>query len=244
MENSPESVSSFMKISPETISIFKHCASINPGIIVDPGNVIYSMSESRTIRLQATVQENFPVQFALVNLNQFLNTLSLVNSPELEFQDDHVDISSADGKQKFQYWFSDPAIIQQYNKPLKFDVTYDIEFNISREDLSQLNRAASVIGAEDICVYSHENDSEIYVSAIDKQQNMGKGNNFALKIGENTGLSDKSFKIYFRKSNLKLTGNDFTVKVTKGLSTWYAINANVPELLFHIAIERDSEINV
>ena len=73
---------------------------------------------------------------------------------------------------------------------------------------------------------------------------MGKGNNFALKIGENTGLSDKSFKIYFRKSNLKLTGNDFTVKVTKGLSTWYANNANVPELLFHIAIERDSEINV
>ena len=68
------------------------------------------------------------------------------------------------------------------------------------------------------------------------------GNHFDLVVGSDSSLDGKHFKIFFRKTNLKLTNNDYHVKVSsKGLSTWIAEDAQVPSLLFHIAVERDSE---
>lgn len=226
-----------MKLSNETIAVLKHAASINSGIIIDPGSMIFSMHESKTTRMQATVQEDFPVQIALINLNQFLNSLSLFTDPELEFAEESVIITD-NNDQKIQYYYSDPAVIQQTNKQLKADISYEFEFNLSKEDLSQLNRAAAVIGVDDICVYN--DGSNIYISALDKRRQAG--NHFDLMVGSDSSLEGKHFKIYFRKTNLKLTNNDYHVKASSnGLSTWIAKDAQVPSLLFYIATERDSE---
>lgn len=225
-----------MKLSHETISVLKHCASINPGIIIDPGNMIFSMHESKTVRLQATVQEDFPVQIALINLNQFLNSLSLFTDPELEFMEESIIISS--NGQKIQYYYSDPSVIQQSNKQLKAEIDYEFEFNLSKEDLAQLNKAAAVIGVDDICVYN--DGADIYISALDKRRQAG--NHFDLMVGSDSSLEEKHFKIFFRKTNLKLTNNNYHVKVSsKGLSTWIAEEAQIPSLLFYIATEKDSE---
>lgn len=227
-----------MKLSNETIAILKHAAGINPGIILDENsNIIFSMHESKTTRMQATVTETFPVQIALINLNQFLNSLSLFQDPELEFNQDSVVISGNNG-QKIQYYYSDPAVIQQSNKQLKADIDYEFEFNISKEDLAQLNKASSIIGVDDICVYNDGTD--IYISAMDKRRQAG--NHFDLAVGTDTSLEGKHFKIFFRKTNLKLTSNDYHVKVSsKGLSTWIAEDAQVPSLIFYCAVEKDSE---
>ena len=226
-----------MKLSHETIAILKHAASINPGIIIDPGSMIFSMHESKTTRMQATVQEDFPVQVALINLNQFLNSLTLFTDPELEFCEESVFITGNNG-QKIQYYYSDPSVIQQSNKQLKAEIDYEFEFNLSKEDISQLNKAAAVIGVDDICVYN--DGADIYISALDKRRQAG--NHFDFMVGSDSSLEGKHFKIFFRKTNLKLTNNNYHVKVSsKGLSTWIAEDAQIPSLLFYIATERDSE---
>ena len=227
-----------MKISHETIAILKHCATINPGIIIDKdSNILFSLHESKTVRLQAQVQETFPVQIALINLNQFLNSLSLFQDPELEFMEESVFITGNNG-QKIQYYYSDPAVIQQSNKQLKAEIPYEFEFNISKEDLAQLNKASAIIGVDDICVYN--DGADIYISVLDKRRQAG--NHFDLVVGSDSSLEGKHFKIFFRKANLKLTNNDYYVKVSsKGLSTWIAEDAQVPSLVFYIATERDSE---
>lgn len=229
-----------MKLSQETINTLKHAASINPSIMIDAGNMIFSVHESRTVRMQATVEETFPQSFALINLNQFLNIISLVDDAELTFNDDNVLITSSNGNQKMTYFFSDPAVIQQSNKQIKSDIQYDFSFNITRDDLQKLNRAAAAIMADDICVYNE--GAEIYVSALDKKKQAG--NTFKLLVGSDSALEGKNFKVYFRKNNLKLTNNDFTVSVSsRGVSTWKAMDSSVPELIFYIVIERDSEFN-
>lgn len=229
-----------MKLSQETINTLKHAASINPSIMIDAGNMIFSVHESRTVRMQATVEETFPQSFALINLNQFLNIISLVDDAELIFNDDNVLITSSNGNQKMTYFFSDPAVIQQSNKQIKSDIQYDFSFNITRDDLQKLNRAAAAIMADDICVYNE--GAEIYVSALDKKKQAG--NTFKLLVGSDSALEGKNFKVYFRKNNLKLTNNDFTVSVSsRGVSTWKAMDSSVPELIFYIVIERDSEFN-
>lgn len=226
-----------MKISVETMNLLKHAATINTGIIIDPGNMIYSMHESRTVRMQATVTETFPQEFALINLNQFLNTVNLVDDPELTFKGDHVEIVSPNGTQRLKYYFSDPEVIQQSNKQLKADVSYELQFSITKEQLNGLNKAAATIGADDVCVFNR--GADIYISALDKRRQ--NGNNYEIELMSNSELENKSFKVYFRKTNLKLTANDFNVSISsKGISTWVAQNPNVPELLFHIAVERDS----
>lgn len=229
-----------MKLSQETISVLKHAASIQPGICIDAGNMIFSVHDSRAVRMQATIEETFPQSFAMINLNQFLNIISLFDDPELSFNDDHVLISSQSGNQTMQYYFSDPTMINQSNKQLSADLHYEFSFNLSSDDISKLNKAASAIAADDICVYNK--GSDIFVTALDKRRQTG--NTFELLVGTDTAIENKNYRVYFRKNNLKLTNNDFNVSVSsRGLSTWKAINANVPELLFYIAIERDSDFN-
>lgn len=229
-----------MKLSHETISILKHAAAINPGICIDAGNMIFSVHESRTVRMQATVEETFPQSFALINLSQFLNIIALVDDPELTFNDDYVVITSPNGNQTMQYYFADPAVVQQSNKALKADIQYEFSFNVTKDDLTKLNRAAAAISADDVCVFNRGTD--IFMSVLDKRRQMG--NNFEILVGSDSDLEGKNYKVYFRKNNLKLTNNDFYVSVSsKGLSTWKAKDAGVPELLFHVAIERDSEFN-
>ena len=93
------------------------------------------------------------------------------------------------------------------------------------------------VGADDVCVFNR--GADIYISALDKRRQ--NGNNYEIELMSNSELENKSFKVYFRKTNLKLTANDFNVSISsKGISTWVAQNPNVPELLFHIAVERDS----
>lgn len=231
-----------MKLSNDTINILKQAASINPGIIIDPGQDVFSMQENKTVRMQACVNEEFPKQFAIMNLNQFLNVLSLFDSPELDFQDDKVEITSDTSNQKVIYYYSDPEVVKQDNKKLKAEIEYEIEFDLTRADLATLNKAASTIGVEDICVYSDKGSSDVCLAALNKARQ--SGNAFELVIGSDDSLTDKAFKVYFRKSNLKLTNNDFHVKLsTKGLSTWIATDTSLKELLFHIAIEKDSKFN-
>lgn len=227
-----------MKLSQNTISILKHAASIHPGICIDQGDMIFSVHESRTVRMQAKVEETFPQQFALMNLNQFLNTLALIDDPELTFYDGYCVISSPSGNQTMQYYFSDPEIVQQPNKTLKAELVYNFSFNLSCADFVKLNRAAGAINADDICVFNR--GAEIYMSALNKRRQTG--NTFELLVGSDSELEGKEYKVFFRKNNLKLTNNDFLVSISdKGISTWKATDAAVPELLFHVAIERDSE---
>lgn len=229
-----------MKLSQETISVLKHAASIQPGICIDAGNMIFSVHDSRAVRMQATIEETFPQSFAMINLNQFLNIISLFDDPELDFNEEYVLITSQTGNQKMQYYFSDPSIINQSNKQLSADLQYEFSFNLSRDDFLKLNKAAAAISADDICVYN--NGSDIIITALDKR--MQTGNNFELLVGTDSTLEDKKYKVFFRKNNLKLTNNDFHVSVSsRGLSTWKATDAAVPELIFYVAIERDSEFN-
>lgn len=226
-----------MKLSQETINILKHAAGINPGILIDEGSDIFAVHESKTVRMQAKIEEEFPNTFALVNLNQFLNTISLIDDPELTFQDDHVVITSPDGTQKVQYYFSDPNVVNQSNKRLKADIEYEFSFEVTKDELTRLGKAAATIGADDVMVYN--DGANIYMAVLDKRRQAG--NEFNLLVGSNSSLEGKEYRVFFRKGNLKLTGNDFHVDVSsRGISTWTAKDSVIPELLFYVAIERDS----
>ena len=76
-----------MKLSEHTISVLKNYANINQNLVVKEGNELLTMSSMKNIVAKATVEESFPRELAIYDLNEFLASISLFTNPILEFED-------------------------------------------------------------------------------------------------------------------------------------------------------------
>ena len=65
-----------MKLSTNTVQVLKNFASINQNLVIKEGNEIKTMSAMKNIVAKATVEETFPKQVAIYDLNEFLGCLS------------------------------------------------------------------------------------------------------------------------------------------------------------------------
>ena len=69
-----------MKLSDNTLTVLKNFAGINNSILVKEGNRLRTISVAKNILAEADIKEDFPRDFAIYDLNQFLNCL-LYTSP-------------------------------------------------------------------------------------------------------------------------------------------------------------------
>ena len=84
-----------MKLSDKTIKLLKNFSSINQSILFKEGSKLRTISVMKNILAEATVDEEFPKDFGIYDLVQFLNGLDLHETPELDFtRDEHVVILS------------------------------------------------------------------------------------------------------------------------------------------------------
>jgi hypothetical protein len=70
-----------MKLSTETISVLKNFSTINANLMVKAGSSLSTMSAMKNIVAKADVSEEFPSDFAIYDLNEFLSALSLFGNP-------------------------------------------------------------------------------------------------------------------------------------------------------------------
>ena len=82
-----------MKLSNQTISVLKNFASINQNLVIKEGNEFTTMSAMKNIVAKAEVEEIFPKEVAIYDLNEFLAALSLFTNPILDFDDGFVMIT-------------------------------------------------------------------------------------------------------------------------------------------------------
>ena len=78
-----------MKLSDNTLNLLKNFSSINPSLLFKQGNSLRTMSVAKNILAEVEITEEFPNDFAIYDLNQFLNTLNLHKDPELDFATNH-----------------------------------------------------------------------------------------------------------------------------------------------------------
>ena len=74
-----------MKLSDKTLVILKNFAGINNSILVKRGDNLRTISLAKNILAEANINEEFPRDFAIYDLNQILNGLGLHQDPELDF---------------------------------------------------------------------------------------------------------------------------------------------------------------
>ncbi len=99
-----------MKLSDNALAILKNFAGINNSILVKEGNKLRTISVAKNILAEAEIKEEFPRDFAIYDLNQFLNGLSLHQDPDLDFNQDTY-LSIKEGKRRVKYFFADPNVI-------------------------------------------------------------------------------------------------------------------------------------
>jgi gp45 sliding clamp, C terminal len=220
-----------MKLSENTINIFKNFASINPSVLVLPGNTISTVTPMKSMYAIASVEESFPRQFAIYELAKFLGITSLFKEPELDFGDKQVKIVS--GRQTVNYTYADPSMIvaPDPNKSINFPAA-DIEFSISQEELQKVVRATAVLQLPDIAVTG--DGTNILVTATNSKN--PTTDVFSIEVGK----TDKTFKMIFVVENIvKLIPGDYNVMISsKGLSKW-----TTDKVLYYVATEANSNFN-
>ena len=139
-----------MKLSNETKEVLKNFSTINQNLVIKEGSEIATMSAMKNIVAKATVEENFPVEFAIYDLNEFLSALSLFTNPDLDFQENYVVITEAGSKGKsLKYWYSEPSVVTTPSKEVTMPSS-EVKFPLQSNVLSEVQKAAAVIGAPDM----------------------------------------------------------------------------------------------
>ena len=221
-----------MKLSEHTTSVLKNFASINQNLVIKEGKTISTMSAMKNIVAKAEVDEDFPREIAIYDLNEFLAALSLFTNPVLDFSENFVMITE-EGKtgNSLKYFYSDPSVVTTPSSEITMPET-EVNFSLDSSDLSKVQRAASVIGSPDLVL--EKNGVGSYLTVKDKKNDTA--NNYSLDV-DVEGQGDYNF--YFKVENLKLMPLTYDVKVSsKNISYFKSQVGNAVE--YWIALEPES----
>ena len=94
-----------MELNEKTLEILRNFATINQNILVKQGKPLRTISEARNVLAKAEIEEEFPLDFGVYNLNEFIGALSLVDKPNLSFKENYVEIGDSSGRSKIKYFF-------------------------------------------------------------------------------------------------------------------------------------------
>ena len=202
-----------MKLSKNTLNMLKNFSDINMSIEIKKGNILRTVSVQKNILAQAELEEDFPQDFAIYELNRFLGAVSLFDDPEFKFNGKSANIGTT--KHSVDYVYCDPSMIVT---PPENNITFpdpEVKFTLSQDALSQIMKASNVLGTPEIAVEGgpHPNDV-IRLKALDV--NNDSTDTFKVVLDER---SDNKFRFVFKTENMKMLPGNYDVEISsKGIS--------------------------
>jgi hypothetical protein len=183
----------------------------------------------KNILAEATVAEDFPKDFGIYDLNQFLNGMSLHQTPDLDFANDGY-VMIREGKMRSKYFFADPnVIVTPPDKAISLP-TEDVCFTLGTDQLEKLLKAAAVYQLPDICAVGEAG----VVKLVVRDKKNGTSNDFAVVVGE----TNSDFCFNFKVENIKVLPGTYDVVVSSKLLSRFTSKNH--DLTYYIALEPDS----
>jgi hypothetical protein len=193
-----------MKLSKKTLAIFKNFANINQNMLIKAGNKQSTRSVENDIFSQATTEDDFPQDFGLYNLKEFLDVVGLFSDPDVEFGERITVISQGDYSIKF---FAAECLshLSLVSKPLpEFESQFSFDF--SEAQIKGLMSAANIVGAKDVNFIS--DGDGVYVCASDTDR--PNSNEVKIKLSDE---SDKKFNLQLKFDRMKFIPGDYRVEI-------------------------------
>ena len=222
-----------MKLSDKTLSLLKNFSTINQSILFKQGNKLRTISVMKNILAETTIDEELPRDFGIYDLGQFLNGLSLHNSPELDFNEDTY-VVIKEGRSRSKYFFADPQVIVTPPEKEMTLPSEDVTFDLSTDQLDKLLKAAAIYQLPDLAVVGGNGVVKIVVR--DKKNDTS--NDFAITVGETSNYFCKNFSFNFKVENIKILPGNYEVVVSQKLLSRF--RSKNQDLTYYIALEPDS----
>ena len=217
-----------MKLSEGTVQILKNFSTVNQSLQFKSGNVLKTISPLKTIFVEATVEETFPKEFALYDLNKILAKISLYKDADLGFDDDKINISTENKKKSDYIKYCSPKIIVT---PPEKSITFgdpDCSFSLSQEDLAWMQRSAGISGSPN---FVFESDGEV-INFIATDIKDDSADQSKIEIGTIEGAK---FRVVMKVENFKLLEGSYDVSIAKkGMARFKHKTINIT---YYIAIE-------
>ena len=219
-----------MKLSDKTINLLKNFSSINQSILFKEGNSLRTISVMKNILAEAKIPEEFPKDFGIYDLNQFLNAISSLHvNPELDFSNNEY-LLIREGKKRNRFFFADPNVIVS---PPEKSITLpseDVSFELDTQVLGTLMKAAAIYQVPDLSVIGEAGVVKLVVH--------DKKNDTSNTHEEVVGETDEEFCFNFKVENIKILPGTYEVVVSKKLLSRFESKNH--ELTYYIALEPDS----
>ena len=215
-----------------TLDVLKNFSEINQSILIKKGKKLKTVSTLKNILAHAEVEEDFPQDFAIYQLNEFIGVLTTMNNPDLTFNDKHVKLSQENGACT-KYFYAEPSVVVAPEKDINMP-SEDINFSLSEKQYNDLLKMSSILQLNDILVKGCTKSNKIFLAVTNKKNDTS--NDYSLEVGEGVG---EPFKMYFKTENLKMVAGDYDVNISsKGISHFKNKNSS---LEYWIALEPDSK---
>lgn len=215
-----------MKISSRTKQILKNFASINQNIILNQGSKIRTISAAKTVYAEADVEESFPSEFLIYDLNEFLGVVGLFEDPDLHFDNNILTISN--GKTSVRFHPAEPSVIIAPKKALSLGEPVS-SFKLDSAGLNSVLKAAGVLKAPTV-TFKGEGGT---ISLVVHDKGNDNSNNFSIEVASN----DTEFEYHVKVEYLsKLLSEDFDVRIQPNKMLVFQGDSK----LYMIAVDSDS----
>lgn len=228
-----------MQISSNTISLLKNFSAINNSIYIKAGNEIWTTSPDKSVIGYCQVQETFPVDFGIYDLNRFLSLVSFFENPDFQFSEDEVKIVAY--KSKTNYRFADPRIIShrnEFDKVEKYirntspNLNYQIQFTLEDDDLQDFLKKSSVLKLSDVLITVQ--DGYVVLQSYDRKNDLS--DKHVLRLDDEIS---NTFSAHLSVDKFKIVSGDYTVLVGESVINF---KNNKHDVQYWIAPDSDTEI--
>ncbi len=224
-----------MKLSDRTIRILTNMSKINKSIQFKEGNELSSLSIQKNVFATTEIEETFPQNFAIYDLDEFLKVMSLTdNQGDLIF-DNQAFVTVRTNRTQAKYFFADPSIVQQPPEKKPTLPSMECEFDLDISDLNRIRTALSIYGhLEDIAIVGKNGTISIQI----QDRENPSSNTYSIAVGS----TDATFSFELKSENIyKLDYSNsissYSVKISKsGVSQWVSSDG----VTYLIALEPDS----
>lgn len=215
-----------MKLSENTLAVLKNFVTINSNIEFKKGTKLTTIAPTKTVLAKANITDDFPQDFCIHDLNQFLSIFNVNKDCEISFDDRHVFFKS--NKTKTSYRTANRnTIVTPPDKELTLPSS-DVSFTLSADDLQTIIKNANLLQSNHVTIKS-EGDV-IYIDACNEDDDSAHIASTEIATG-----NGKKFKAVFLTENLKMMPGSYEVTISfKGISHFKSVNGDIE---YWIAIE-------
>lgn len=221
-----------MELTDRTMQVLKNYANINPNIVINAGKQLKTVSIARNVFSKTTLEEEFPQEFGIYDLNEFLGVLSLVEKPNIKFEKDYLVVGDHTGRSRIKYFLSDPDLLTTPSKDIIMPEA-EVKFSLDNDTLNRIKRAAATLGHNEISITPQS--GSVQISVVDSKD--ATSNAFSIDV-EGSYQEGVDFNFILNVNNLKIVSEDYDVSISSKLISRFASKQS--EIEYYIALEKSS----